>query len=162
MNSYTILKTKHLGDLLLVANADQLTGIYFQDCKHAPKPLADWKLDPKHPVLKQAGVELQEYLAGKRTDFSVPLHRAGTDFQNEVWRQIARIPFGRTITYTELARRAGKPDAVRAAGTATGRNPLSLIVPCHRVVGKNGGMGGYAGGLSRKEHLLELEAGPDR
>jgi methylated-DNA-[protein]-cysteine S-methyltransferase len=159
MTSYTILKTKHLGDLLLVANEKQLTGIYFYDCKHALKPQSDWKLDPKHPVLKQAGAELQEYLAGRRKDFSIPLHQAGTDFQNEVWRQIARIPFGKTITYTELARRSGKPDAIRAAGTATGRNPLSLIVPCHRVVGKNGGMGGYAGGLKRKEQLLELEAG---
>jgi methylated-DNA-[protein]-cysteine S-methyltransferase len=159
MTSYTILKTKRLGDLLLVANEKQLTGIYFQDCKHSPKPRTDWKLNPRHSVLKQAGAELQEYLAGRRKDFSVPLQHAGTDFQNEVWRQIARIPFGETITYTELARRSGKPDAIRAAGTATGRNPLSLIVPCHRVVAKDGGMGGYAGGLERKEHLLELEAG---
>ena len=157
MTSYTILKTKQLGDLLLTANDKHLTGIYFQNCKHALSLQPDWKLDARHPVLKQAGAELQEYLVGQRKDFSVPMRFGGTDFRNEVWRQIARIPFGQTITYTELARRAGKPDAVRAAGTATGRNPLSVIIPCHRVIGKNSTMHGYAGGLKRKEHLLELE-----
>jgi methylated-DNA-[protein]-cysteine S-methyltransferase len=82
---------------------------------------------------------------------------AGTDFQKVIWRQIARVPFGETITYTELARRAGVPKALRAAGTATGRNPLSIVIPCHRVVGKNGGLGGYAGGLDRKKRLLKAE-----
>src|SRR5438093_1161349 len=105
MNSYTHLKTKLLGDLLLVANKTHLTGIYFSDRKHAPKPASDWKLNPKHPVLQQASTEIQEYLSGKRTEFSVPVHFAGTDFQHEIWRQIALIPFGETITYTELARR---------------------------------------------------------
>jgi methylated-DNA-[protein]-cysteine S-methyltransferase len=160
MTSYNLLKTKHLGDLLLTADEKQLTGIYFQDCRHAPGPRADWKLDARHLVLKQAGAELQEYLGGQRKDFSVPLRFKGTDFQNEVWRQISRIPFGQTITYSELARRAGNPDAVRAAGTATGRNPLSIIIPCHRVIGKDRTMHGYAGGLKRKVHLLELEARP--
>jgi methylated-DNA-[protein]-cysteine S-methyltransferase len=157
MTYYTILKTKHIGDLLLTANATQLTGIYFHDCEHAPTPARDWELNPRQPVLRQAGEELREYLAGTRTSFSVPLHYDGTDFQREIWRQIARIPFGETITYTELARRAGRPSALRAAGTATGRNRLSIIIPCHRVVGKNGGMGGYAGGLERKRNLLQIE-----
>ena len=157
MTSYSILKTSLVGDLLLVANPTQLTGIYFSDCDHSPVVQSDWKLDPRHPVLKKAAEEIQDYLKGKRTSFSVPLHFAGTDFQSEIWRQIARIPFGETITYTELAERAGVPKALRAAGTATGRNPLSLIVPCHRVVGKNGGLGGYAGGLDRKKRLLAVE-----
>jgi methylated-DNA-[protein]-cysteine S-methyltransferase len=160
MTSYTILKTPSLGDLLLVANATQLIGIYFHDCEHAPAPQGDWKLNPRQPVLKQAGEELRAYLAGTRTRFSVPLHYDGTDFQREIWRQIALIPFGETITYTELARRAGTPAALRAAGTATGRNSLSIIIPCHRVVGKNGGMGGYAGGLDRKINLLRREMNP--
>jgi methylated-DNA-[protein]-cysteine S-methyltransferase len=157
MNSYTYLKTKLLGDLLLVANDTHLTGIYFSDRKHAPKPATHWTLNPKHLVLQQASIEIQEYLAGERTEFTVPLHFAGTDFQHEIWRQIALIPFGETITYTELANRAGSPSAVRAAGAATGKNPLSIIVPCHRVAGKNGALTGFAGGLDRKKSLLEIE-----
>ena len=150
ITSYSILKTICLGDLLLVANVTQLIGIYFHDCKHAPIPESDWKFNPGQPVLKQAGEELQEYPAGTRIDFSVPLDYEGTAFQREIWRQIALIPFGETIAYTELAHRAGTPNALRAAGTTTGRNPLSIIIRCHRVVGKDGGMGGYAGGLDRK------------
>src|SRR4051794_40443192 len=94
MTSYTYLKTILLGDLLLVANPTQLVGVYFSDREHAPTPPRDWKLNPKHPVLRQASVEIQEYLDGKRASFSVPLHFAGTDFQHEIWRQIALIPFG--------------------------------------------------------------------
>jgi methylated-DNA-[protein]-cysteine S-methyltransferase len=146
-----------MGDLLLVAKAGQLIGVYFLGCEHAPGPSPDREFNPACPVLQQAGEQLGQYLAGTRTEFSVPIRYAGTEFQNEIWRQIARIPFGETITYTELAGRAGAPDAVRAAGTATGRNPLSIIIPCHRVVGKDGGTGGYAGGLNRKRRLLELE-----
>jgi len=157
MTSYTILKTDLVGDLLLVANPEELIGVYFCGRKHAPVMLGDWKLDPKHPVLNRAIVELQEYFAGERKVFSVPLRFEGTDFQHEIWQQIARIPFGETISYTELAERAGVADAVRAAGTATGQNPLSIIVPCHRVVGKNGKLTGFAGGLDRKKNLLEIE-----
>lgn len=160
MKSYTYLKTNMLGELLLVANPTELVGVYFANCDHAQKPLADSELNPKHPVLRQAAEEIQDYLKGKRTTFSVPISYDGTDFQNEVWRQIALIPFGKTISYTELARRAGVPKALRAAGTATGRNPLGIIIPCHRVVGKNGGMGGYAGGLDRKRSLLTVEGSP--
>ena len=157
MISHTILKTSLMGDLLLVAKAGGLIGVYFRGCEHAPEPSPDWKFDPACPVLQQAGKQLGEYLAGTRAEFSVPVCHAGTEFQNKIWQQIAGIPFGETITYTELAGRAGAPDAVRAAGTATGRNPLSIIIPCHRVVGKDGGTGGYAGGLNRKRRLLELE-----
>ena len=146
-----------LGDLLLVATPSHLVGVYFSNQPSGPKLSADWKMDPSHPILRKAGKELQEYLAGKRTSFSVPISFNGTEFQREVWKQIARIPFGKTISYTELAHRAGAPRATRAAGTATGRNPLGIIIPCHRVVGKNGGMGGYAGGLDRKISLLKIE-----
>ena len=94
---------------------------------------------------------------GTRTTFSVPLRYDGTKFQKEIWRQISQISFGKTISYTELAKRAGAPSARRAAGRATGQNPLSIIIPCHRVVGRNGGLHGYAGGLDRKRRLLEIE-----
>ncbi|MGA2243397.1 MAG: methylated-DNA--[protein]-cysteine S-methyltransferase [Verrucomicrobiota bacterium] len=157
MNSYSILKTTVVGDLLLLADATQLTGVYFSGCRHAPAA-AHCRHEPNHPVLEQAGAELLGFLAGQRTCFSVSLACGGTSFQKEIWRQIALIPFGQTITYTELARRAGAPQAVRAAGAATGKNPLSIIVPCHRVVGKNGSLQGYAGGLDRKRRLLEIES----
>jgi len=155
MNSYSILKST-VGDLLLVADETHLIGIYFSGEKHAPAT-RDWKRNPDHTVLKQTARELDEYFNGTRTTFSVPLRYDGTKFQQEIWRQISQIPFGKTISYTELAKRAGAPSAPRAAGTATGQNPLSIIIPCHRVVGRNGGLRGYAGGLDRKRHLLEVE-----
>lgn len=107
--------------------------------------------------MQHAGRQLQEYFEGGRTEFSFSFDCAGTDFQKEVWRQIALIPFGQTITYSELAKRSGFSRAIRAVGTATGKNPLSIIIPCHRVVGKNGALGGYAGGLARKQLLLDTE-----
>jgi methylated-DNA-[protein]-cysteine S-methyltransferase len=158
MKSYTYLKTKLLGDLLLVATSTHLVGIYFPNHKHGPKLPGDWELNAGHPVLRRAGKEIHEYLGGERTTFSVPITSEGTDFQREIWRQIALIPFGQTITYTELARRANTPKAVRAAGAATGKNPLSIVVPCHRIIGKNGSMTGFAGGLDRKKSLLRIEA----
>jgi methylated-DNA-[protein]-cysteine S-methyltransferase len=156
MTSYSKLKSP-VGDLLLVANESKLTGIYFGDRSHVPKARATWKLDPDHPVLRETAKQLGEFFNGKRTDFSIPFEFSGTDFQQKVWKQIARIPYGKTITYSELASRAGRPDAVRAAGTNTGRNPLAIVVPCHRVMGKNGTLTGFAGGLDRKQLLLEIE-----
>jgi methylated-DNA-[protein]-cysteine S-methyltransferase len=158
MNYYSILKSP-LDDLLLVANPTALTGVYFLGSAHVPAARADWVLDSRHPILEQASEQLRDYFNGAKTGFSVPLHFAGTDFQMRVWRQIALIPFGQTITYSDLAERVGTPNATRAAGTATGRNPLGIIIPCHRVVGKNGLLGGYAGGLERKRYLLALEQG---
>lgn len=160
MTSYTILKTAALGDLLLIAGAagtEGLTGIFFSDREHAVPIGEGWRSDPGQATLRQAARQLEEYLDGRRREFSLSLSPAGTAFQQAIWRQIAAIPFGRTISYSELARRAGAPDAVRAAGAATGRNPLSIVVPCHRVIGKGGAITGYAGGIDRKRHLLELE-----
>ncbi|MDB6064017.1 MAG: cysteine methyltransferase [Pedosphaera sp.] len=156
MTSYTIIKTP-LGDLLLVANESKLIGLYFDACDHVPAARKTWNANPQHPILREAEKQLREFFDGKRSGFSLPLHFAGTDFQERVWREIARVPYGKTISYSELADKAGAPLAIRAAGTNTGLNPISIIIPCHRVVGKNGGMGGYAGGLERKRHLLELE-----
>ena len=159
MTSYTKINTETLGDLLLVANDKKLTGIYYADCKHAPNPKADWKLNPKHPILKQANEELGEFLGGKRKSFSVPVHFDGTKFQQKVWTQLAKIPFGETISYSELARRVGAPRAMRAAGSANGKNPLGIVIPCHRVIGKDGSLGGYAGRVDRKQKLLDIERG---
>jgi len=157
MKSHTILKTKNLGDLLLVADEKALTGVYFADKDHSTRWKKETKLDSKHPILRQAAEEITDYLNGKRKKFSVPLHFDGTEFQNSVWKQIARIPFGETISYSELAERAGSPAAVRAAGTATGQNPIAIIIPCHRIITKGRTLGGFAGGLDRKTHLLKVE-----
>jgi methylated-DNA-[protein]-cysteine S-methyltransferase len=154
---YSMLKTTSLGTLLLTADENHLTGIYFEGCDHAPASRSQWQLDPGQKILAQAKAELEAYFKGTRTRFSIPLRFAGTGFQQRVWREIALIPFGQTITYSELASRAGAPDAIRAVGTATGRNPISIVVPCHRVIGKNGSLTGYAGGLERKRCLLSFE-----
>jgi len=158
MTSYSILKTP-LDEIILVANETELTGLYFTGQSHAPVMRSDWLLNPRQAILRQARDQVEEYLEGDRRTFSLPLRFDGTDFQERVWREIAVIPYGETITYSELAQRAGAPDAVRAAGAATGRNRIGIIIPCHRVVGKDGTLTGYAGGLPRKRHLLELEQG---
>lgn len=156
MKIYTVLQTS-LDDLLLIANPRELIGLYFLDSAHAPPLQSDWVLNPQEDVLRETSEQLEAYLNGSRTNFSLPLHLDGTGFQQRVWREIAKIPYGQTITYSELAERVGASQAIRAAGTATGRNPINIIVPCHRVVGKNGLFGGYAGGLHRKRKLLDLE-----
>src|SRR5437588_4631877 len=156
MKSYNIIKTP-VGELMLVANSSELIGRYFVGCDHIPASQKQWERDAGHPILRLAKEQLQEYFAGKRIEFSLPLKFGGTDFQQQVWRQIGLIPYGKTISYARLAHRAGRPRAIRAAGTNTGRNPLSIIIPCHRVIGKNGGITGYAGGLDRKRYLLQLE-----
>jgi methylated-DNA-[protein]-cysteine S-methyltransferase len=146
-----------LGDLLLVANGDALCGIYFAGQKYEPALDPDWYEDPRHAVLRAGSTQLAEYFAGAREDFDLPVAFAGTPFQRAVWNAIAAVPWGATITYAELARRAGHPGSVRAAGAATGRNPLTIVIPCHRIVGVNGALTGYAGGLDRKRALLALE-----
>lgn len=110
-----------------------------------------------HPVIAQAIAELEEYFAGKRTEFSVPLVLEGTPFQQSAWRALRTIPFGRTATYAEQARKIRKPQAVRAVGRANGLNRISILIPCHRVIGANGSLTGYAGGLKAKRALLALE-----
>lgn len=111
----------------------------------------------KHSILKQAVKELQEYFAGKRQDFSIPLDLQGTDFQKRVWQALQRIPYGQTISYKQLAANIKNPKAVRAVGGANGKNPVCIIVPCHRVIAADGGIGGYSGGLSMKKKLLTIE-----
>ena len=145
------------GRMLLVSSEQGLSGAYFVGQKHYPKLGDAWKRD-RRALQQQAKRELLEYFAGKRKRFDIPLDPQGTPFQRAVWREIAKVGFGETISYAELARRAGYSGSARAAGAATGRNPLGVIVPCHRIVGSNGSLTGYAGGLSRKKAFLELEA----
>jgi methylated-DNA-[protein]-cysteine S-methyltransferase len=147
------------GPILLVADDKGLAGLYFEKQKHFAGRSPDWRHDPRNRVLAQARRELDEYFAGKRRRFEVPLSPTGTAFQKSVWQAISTIGYGETISYGELARRAGVPGSARAAGAATGRNPIGIIVPCHRVVGANGSLTGYAGGLGRKKALLALERG---
>ena len=125
--------------------------------KYFPEKEKTWRRDPNHALLKQAKRELREYFAGRRKRFTVALDPQGTPFQRKVWKAISSVAFGNTISYGELARRAGYPGSARAAGAATGRNPLGIIVPCHRIIGSNGALTGYAGGLSKKRALLALE-----
>ena len=152
-----------LGPMTLLASDQGLAGIWFDGQKHMPDTRA-WPLQADHPVLLQAQTQLAQYFAGQRTVFELPLDlRHGTAFQQSVWQALRDIPAGATQSYGALAQRIGKPSAVRAVGAAVGRNPITIVVPCHRVVGADGALTGYAGGLERKTALLHLEhATPQR
>ncbi|MFH1138842.1 MAG: methylated-DNA--[protein]-cysteine S-methyltransferase [Pseudomonadota bacterium] len=151
-----------LGPILLTSDGPSLTGLYFQGQKYEPRtgpgagPGA--RRDDDHAVFRETAGQLARYFAGRERCFQVRLSFSGSPFQNEVWRALIEIPYGTTTTYGELAERLGRPAAARAVGAAVGRNPLSIIIPCHRVLGRNGSLTGYAGGLDRKKALLELEA----
>lgn len=154
-----------LGTVFLAANSRGLCGLWFERQKHLPSALdgtlngpTAWPQDHTHPVLQAAAVQLQEYFAGTRRQFDLPLDlQAGTPFQQAVWRALIGIGYGQTSSYGALASHIGHPTAARAVGAAVGRNPLSIIVPCHRIMGTKGQLTGYAGGLGRKEALLRLE-----
>lgn len=149
-----------LGPILLAAGPDGLRGAWFNEQAHGPADslVAQWRSQPAHPVLLAAANQLNDYFLGERQSFDLPLDlTAGTPFQIAAWTTLLQIAWGNTISYGELAQRMGRPAAVRAAGTAIGRNPLSIFVPCHRVIGTNGSLTGYAGGLHRKQALLQLE-----
>ena len=150
-----------LGKMIIAATDKGLAGLWFEGQRHLPLELAGpvlWPSDPNHPVLKEVSRQLTEYFAGQRTQFAVPLDLAyGTAFQQSVWQALLKIPQGGTASYSEVSQRIGNPAAVRAVGAAVGRNPVSVIVPCHRVMGANGALTGYAGGLDRKTALLTLE-----
>jgi methylated-DNA-[protein]-cysteine S-methyltransferase len=146
------------GRMLLVADEKAITSVSFIGQKYAPRVQSDWQCNARHSPIQQAKRELAEYFGGKRKRFSVRLAPRGTPFQRAVWKAIASVAFGKTIAYAELARRAGRPRSARAAGAATGRNPIGVMVPCHRIVGSDGSLTGYAGGLAKKRALLSLEA----
>lgn len=149
-----------VGNLWLIASKAGLHALVWdkdiKDNKYktAMKALTESK---SHPMISKVIKQLQEYFSGKRKDFDIPLAPSGTDFQMKAWKQLSRIPYGTTINYAEQAKRLGDPNASRAVGTANGRNPISIIVPCHRVIAKNGSLSGFGGGISNKKFLLELE-----
>jgi methylated-DNA-[protein]-cysteine S-methyltransferase len=147
-----------LGTLLLAASDVGLAGLYFDEHKYFNGPLG-WTRDDRQPHLRDACAQLDEYFAGKRSTFDLALDLRGTAFQQMVWQVLRELPYGSTSTYQDVAQRVANPKAIRAAGTAIGRNPVSIIVPCHRVLGSSGGLSGYAGGLERKRFLLALEKG---
>ena len=146
-----------VGPLTLVERSGRLAGLYMADQRHLPD--ADSFGAPDPGALPEVREQLAAYFAGDLRDFDLPLAPVGTPFQVAVWEALRRVPYGRTCTYGELAAAVGRPSAVRAVGAANGRNPLSVVVPCHRVVGAGGVLTGYAGGLERKAFLLALEAG---
>lgn len=148
-----------LGDLLAVADDGGLVGLYFPGHWHPPVPgsLGDAVDVSRDRLFAELDVEIGEYLAGRRIRFDLPLAPVGDEFQHAVWAMLREIPFGETVTYGELAVRLGDRNLARRVGGAVGRNPISILVPCHRVVGSDGSLTGYAGGLDRKRRLLELE-----
>ena len=154
--TYHTIMASPLGRILLTADDHGLTGINFQDAKGAKKP-------PRGSVesgapFREAERQIRNYFRGELREFNLPLSFSGTAFQRSVWKSLSDIPYGKTISYQELAKRIGKPTACRAVGAANGRNPLPIVVPCHRVIGSNGQLTGYYGGTHLKEYLLKLES----
>lgn len=152
---YTRIDTP-IGPLLLAASDAGMHAIEFRDARHPVKRGEDW-MEAPHPLLDRARRQLEEYFAGKRRSFDLPLAPQGTPFQRQVWEALATIGYGQTLSYGQLAARVGKPAASRAVGAASGRNPLPIVLPCHRVIGANGALTGFGGGLPTKEFLLRLE-----
>jgi methylated-DNA-[protein]-cysteine S-methyltransferase len=149
-----------IGLLRLRGTEHGLTGLFMQNHRHGPEADAQLKWQRDDALFEEARRQLTEYFAGRRTTFALAIDRdalGGSEFQRRVWRELENIPFAVTISYGELAQRIGNPSAVRAVGLANGRNPISIVVPCHRVIGANGTLTGYGGGLERKRWLLDLE-----
>jgi len=146
-----------LGEMIVAASDRGITGIWFEGQKHLPDH-SHWAVDESDPLLKEAVAQLGDYFGGRRTSFDLPLDlQAGTPFQQSVWHALLAIPHGTKTTYSTVSREIGAPQAARAVGAAVGRNPVSIVVPCHRVLGAGGALTGYAGGLDRKNALLKLE-----
>ena len=146
-----------VGALTLVASADGLAAILWENDDPARVRLDIVGTEDSNPVVVETARQLGEYFAGRRTAFDLTLDFTGTDFQKKVWRALLTIPFGETRTYAQIARQIGSPSAVRAVGAANGKNPISIVAPCHRVIGSNGKLTGFAGGLDAKAYLLRLE-----
>jgi methylated-DNA-[protein]-cysteine S-methyltransferase len=148
-----------VGALTLIASDKGLAAILWENDDPGRVRLNPRIEGRDHPVLLEAERQLGEYFAGTRQAFDLPLDFNGTDFQKRVWAQLLAIPFGETRSYADIARAIDRPSAFRAVGAANGRNPISIVAPCHRVIGTNGSLTGFAGGIEAKRHLLELEAG---
>lgn len=156
VRTHTVVESP-IGDLTLLADDGVLAGLYMPVRKHPPR--ADALGERMNSGFENVAAQLAEYFAGARREFDIPLAASGTAFQRSVWKLLCTIPYGQTRSYGEIARELGAPTAVRAVAAANGRNPISIIVPCHRVIGSDGALVGYGGGLDRKTYLLHLEAG---
>jgi methylated-DNA-[protein]-cysteine S-methyltransferase len=157
---YTYFDSK-INPILLTSNGQALTGLYMTEHQDGPAIASDWVCNDEILPFAEAKRQLADYFLGTLTEFDLPLAPQGTEFQRRVWAELSRIAYGKTISYGELAQRIGQPGSARAVGLANGRNPISIIVPCHRVIGTNGKLVGYGGGLPRKKALLSLEAAVD-
>lgn len=155
-NVFTLMPSP-VGTLTLVARGDRLAAVLWERERANRVRLGELERNDQHQVLLEAGRQLQEYFAGQRQQFDLELDFVGTGFQRDVWAALLTIPFGETRSYGEIARQIGNPSAVRAVGAANGRNPISIIAPCHRVIGASGSLTGFAGGLDAKHYLLALE-----
>ena len=148
--------TSPLGELVLLGDGSALHGLYMQQGRKPATVSERWRHEPN--AFAQVETQLSEYFAGRRTIFDLPLETIGSPFQLRVWRALREIDYGKTMSYRELARRIGRPTAARAVGAANGSNPISIIIPCHRLIGASGALTGYAGGVEKKRSLLDLEA----
>ncbi|EGA66039.1 methylated-DNA--[protein]-cysteine S-methyltransferase [Vibrio brasiliensis] len=155
MTKYYTTFLSPLGKMTLQCNQQGLLGAWFETQTTQPDELGIFTQD--NPILTRTIIQLEEYFAGSRTEFELPIAAVGTVFQTQVWKALTTIPYGVTWSYQDLANAIGNPKAVRAVGLANGKNPVSVIVPCHRVIGKSGKLTGYAGGVERKAKLLDLE-----
>ncbi|MDG4861312.1 methylated-DNA--[protein]-cysteine S-methyltransferase [Streptomyces sp. T-3] len=158
LKQHTVIDSPY-GPLTLVATDGVLSGLYMTDQRH--RPAEETFGVPDEEPFGEVIQQLEAYFKGELTDFDLPLHLSGTDFQRKVWAELQKIPYGETRSYGELAEALGNPAASRAVGLANGKNPVGIIVPCHRVVGANGSLTGYGGGLARKQRLLEFEGGAE-
>lgn len=156
--TYTYNYSSPLGEILLAANDNGLTGLWFYGAKYFAADMEDERTEKLTPVLRQTLRWLDIYFSGSEPDFMPPLELHGSDFRRRVWAELAKIPYGETVTYGEIAKKLGVKSA-QAVGGAVGHNPVSIIVPCHRVLGADGTLTGYAGGTDKKARLLELERG---
>ena len=156
VTEHTVIATR-LGELTVVRDAGSLNGLYFP--RHWPRPDRAMFGARTDRGFEEIARQLDEYLAGERSTFDLPAEARGTEFQRRVWDLITRVPYGQTTTYGDLARRLGADVSPQDVGAAVGRNPLCILIPCHRVIGSNGKLTGYAGGLARKRALLEIERG---
>ncbi|MDI9331500.1 MAG: methylated-DNA--[protein]-cysteine S-methyltransferase [Alphaproteobacteria bacterium] len=153
---HTVVSTP-LGAVIIAADDHTLAGVWFVGQTHAPD-IRDWRHDDQHPLLQRAATQVVDYLLGKNPRFNLPLSTAiGTPFQRRVWQRVSRIRRGQVLSYADIATDLGQPKASRAVGAAVGRNPWLMVVPCHRVVGRDGSLTGYAAGLDRKQTLLRME-----
>lgn len=157
MTVYYTFTESPIQQLMLTSDGEALTGLRMIEHRHAPAMTEAWRLDDKARPFAEAKQQLAAYFNGELTEFDLPLNLQGTDFQRLIWRELQKIPFGETMSYGQMAQRIGNPNASRAVGAANGRNPASIIIPCHRLIGSTGKLTDYGGGLERKEWLLAHE-----